>query len=88
MENVFNSVVSFVERSDSLEDIYSQIRRHHRISQEKLAQEINSCRSNVYNCEKGKRDLRSSEIESLCRCHNDFRLAAIAYLSRIESKNK
>ena len=87
MENVFNSVVSFVDRSNSLEDIYLQIRRHHRVSQEKLAQQINSCRSNVHNCENGKRDLRSSEIESLCRYHNDFRLAAIAYLSKIKSEN-
>ena len=87
MENLFNSVISFVDCSNNLEDIFSQIRRHHRVSQEKLAEQINSCRSNISNCEKGKRDLRSSEIESLCRYHNDFRLAAIAYLSKIESKN-
>ena len=87
MENVFNSVISFVDCNSSLEEVYRQIRRHHNISQGELAREINSCRSNVSNCEKGKRDLRSSEIEILCRYHNDFRLAAIAYLSNIRSQN-
>ena len=85
-EERFVPIISFLENNSNLEKVYSRIRRQHGLSQSELGKIINGSKGVISKYENNKRDLRFSEIVILSQYHDDFRLAAIAYLEKLESK--
>ena len=80
----FAPIISYLEQSNSLEELYRLLRKKHDLSTGDVALLINSGRSVVESYEKNKRDLKFAEILTLSRYHEDFRLGAIAYLEQIK----
>ena len=79
------SIISYLESSNSLEELFGLLRRKHRLTHEAVGKIINTDTRIVSRIEHNKRDLRSCEIIALAKFHEDFRLGAIAYLERLQS---
>ncbi len=81
----FLPIISYLEESNTLENVFYQLRKKHNLTQKQIGSIINSCHEVVSNCETGKRDLRTTEIIALAKYHPDFRLAAIAFFEGLDA---
>ena len=81
----FLPIASYLQQSNSIEELFKLLRKKHNLSQKTVAKIISSTPLIVSLYENNHRDLRTCEILALARYNDDFRLGAIAFLERLKS---